>query len=163
MDKKRRAQHTQNGGRKKMLEMRLTHQAIHHSHLGQDKGKLPDLGGILFRYTMYRDLPLENAVYWSWYVRNIDETGCPGEWRHDDYIYYYWSNQDYVFISRDIARYIEEGSIQVALGVVDMCQYWYLQYANCEHHTPSPWYDNVRIQRYDVCGPQWSSRDLDLF
>ncbi len=124
-------------------------------------GKLPDLGGLLLRWTEYDYLPLANLVFDIWHVRNVDESGCPGDWKDSGYIYP--PNYDYCFVTQDISNLIVEDKMQVALGVADMCQYWYLWYGNCANHTPAPWFDNVRIQRYDASGPQWSSRDLDLF
>ena len=43
-------------------------------------------------------------------------------------------------------------TVQVSLGVVDMCDVWYLVNGNCAQHTPAPWFDNVRLYRYDTLG-----------
>jgi hypothetical protein len=44
-----------------------------------------------------------------------------------------------------------------------LCYCWYGIYGDCAEHTPSPWFDNVRIQRYETAGPQFTHRRLDLF
>jgi hypothetical protein len=123
---------------------------------------LPTLGGTLLRFTTYRDLPLANLVFYTWAVRSYDATGCPLQWRDRNYVYY-GPDQDYIFTTQDVSDLIEGDAIQVNVGCSDMCLHWYLQYGNCVNHTPSPYLDNVRVYRYETVGPQWSSRDLDLF
>jgi len=128
-------------------------------------GDLPQLGGTLLRFTVYPDLPLPNLVFYEWYVRNIDETGCPGQWKTDNTIYYYrgWGDAQYYFFGYDVSRFVTEDKVQVAVGVVDMCDAWYLVNGDCAEHTPAPWFDNVRLYRYKTSGPHWSYRDFDLF
>jgi len=123
---------------------------------------LTELGGAIYRFTVYRDLPLANLVFYVWHVRNIDESGCPGQWLDRNYVYY-GPDRDYIFITTDVSDLITEDKIQLALGVVDMCDVWYTAVGNCAAHTPSPWLDNVRFYRYKTTGPQWTWRDLDIF
>ena len=40
------------------------------------------------RYTVYRDLPLDNLIFHVWKVRSIPASGCPGPWRSRDLLYY---------------------------------------------------------------------------
>ena len=121
------------------------------------------LGGFNLRFTVYRDLPLSNLVFYQWHVRNIVD-GCPGQWQDRNFVYY-GPDQDYIYLGRDVISDLVGRAItvQIALGVVDMCDVWYLVNGNCAAHTPSPWFDNVRLYRYRTAGPQWSYRDLDLF
>jgi hypothetical protein len=126
-------------------------------------GDLPSLGGLRLKYTIYVDNPLSNLVLWSWHVRGFNEAGCPDPWQGDDFIYYYWDNGVYGFDTKDLSGFFHGDSIQIALGIYDMCDTWYLINGNCASHTPAPWYDNVRLYRFKSDGPQWSSRDLDLF
>ncbi|MGD1049354.1 MAG: hypothetical protein ABR899_11455, partial [Candidatus Krumholzibacteriaceae bacterium] len=44
-------------------------------------GDLPSLGGCFLTFTVYRDLPLPNLVFYDWDVRNIGSGGCPGQWK----------------------------------------------------------------------------------
>jgi hypothetical protein len=126
---------------------------------------LPELGGILLRYTLYGDLPYENLVFATCFVRDVDPvTGCPGQWEQVYYLtYIYFPQPAYYFMMHDIGRFVGSDQIQVALGVWDACDVFYEAPPNCLYHTPSPYYDNVGVQRYKIIGPQWSYRWLDLF
>ncbi len=124
-------------------------------------GDLSQLGGCSLRFTVYRDLPLANLVFYTWKVRSVVD-GCPGQWRSDNFMNW-GTEQAYINEDKDISAYVGNDSIQVGLGVVDMCDEWYLIYGNCAAHTPAPWFDNVRLYRYKGVGPHWSYRDLDLF
>ena len=123
-------------------------------------GELPSLAGFMFRFAYYDDLPFANLVFYQWHVRNILH-GCPGEWL--DFNSIGWDDQGWVFSGYDVSSLITSDTVQVALGVVDMCAVWYLVQGDCAQHTPAPWFDNVRLYRYNAAGPQWSYRDLDLF
>jgi len=124
---------------------------------------LATLGGAQLNYTVYRDVPLANLVIYEWHVRNVElGTGCPGVWQ-DRFLYYYGPDKDYIFSAHDISDLVGADPIQVAVGVQDMCSGYYLDVGNCAAHTPSPWFDNVRVYRYRTVGPQWSFRDIDLF
>jgi hypothetical protein len=125
-------------------------------------GELASLGGVLLRYNAYVDLPINNLVFRTWKMRNI-ENGCPSLWQTTGLWLPYEPNRVWYFDSEDLSFFITSDTIQVALGVVDMCSEWYGPYGNCDEHTPAPWYDNVRIQRYYTGGPQWSIRRIDMF
>jgi hypothetical protein len=124
-------------------------------------GELPALGGFVYRFAMYDYLPLANLVFEQWYVRNI-ENGCPGRWL-DRNLFYPYSDYSWTFFSEDVSDLLSSDTVQVAVGVVDMCDVWYLVQGNCAEHTPAPWFDNVRLYRYASSGPRMYSRDLDLF
>lgn len=123
--------------------------------------KLPELGGVLYRFTVYRDLPLANMVFYNWAVRNIDD-GCPGEWRKRTSMYY-GGEGEYQQTTHYVSDLITSDLMQCRLAVFDMCDHWYGVYGDCSEHTPAPYFDNVRIYRYSTAGPQWSVRNLDLF
>jgi len=116
--------------------------------------KLPDLNGYILGYTIYWDLPYHNLVFFYWDVRNVDESGCPGEWNRLECMKYRHSRV-YYFDMEDISNLIDSDRIQVRLGVIDMCGEWYPFYGDCEYHTPAPWLDNVYIKRYETSRPQW--------
>ncbi len=125
-------------------------------------GDLSDLGGIILRYTMYGDLPFQNLVFATCFVRDVDPvTGCPGRWKWVYYTVYEYA--EYCFIKYDIAQLVESDRIQIALGVWDACGDMWIGPPYCLYHTPAPWYDNVRVQRYKQVGPQWSLQAYDLF
>jgi len=54
-------------------------------------------------------------------------------------------------------------SLQVAIGVIDMCPQWCGVYGDGTCHSPAPYIDRVQVLRVDVVGPQWDVRDVDLF
>ena len=124
---------------------------------------LPELGGCLLRFTVYRDLPLANLVFYQWEVRRINGT-CPGGWDDTGGFVYYGPEKDYIFSTYNVSGIIAGNDpVQIRLGVIDMCDVWYLVQGNCAQHTPAPYFDNVRLYRYKTSGPQWYARDLDLF
>ena len=129
---------------------------------------LSDLAGTLLRFTMYGDRLRTNNVWPYWYVRSIDETGCPGQWEQINQYFMsgpFFEEGIYYFIADDMAHLIDfdHDRIQVALEVRDLCEYYYIGTGDCENHTPAPWFDNVRVQRYKIVGPQWVYSDYDLF
>ena len=128
-----------------------------------DPGDLPDLGGALLRFTVYRDLPSANNVHYVWHVRNLDPvTLCPSVWLDRNYVYY-GPDMDYIQSEFDISDLVGADPIQVALGCIDYCEAFYENPGDCLYHTPSPWIDNIRLYRYKTSGPQWSFRYLEMF
>lgn len=126
------------------------------------QASLPNLGGAQLRFTVYRDLPLENLVFYQWMVRNVGPDGCPGPWKSDGILY--WGDEsEYLFHTKEIGFHLEENAIQVGLRVVDMCQEYYMIYGDCGEHTPAPWFDNISVYRYESVGPQWSYHWKHLF
>jgi hypothetical protein len=124
-------------------------------------GELPMLAGMQLNYTIYRDNPLENLVFYYWRLRNI-VNGCAMHWMDPD-ILYYGDEAGYRFESHEFSHLVTGDSIQVAVGLVDMCDVWYGIKGDCAEHTPGPWFDNIRVVRYATVGPQWSYRAIDLF
>jgi len=119
-------------------------------------------GGAVIRFTVYRDLPIDNLIFYTWGVRNIID-GCPGIWADRNYVYY-GPDKDYIQGGFDVSDLITSDSLlQITIGVQDMCDAWYIEEGTCAAHTPSPWLDNLRVYRYETVGPQWSWRDLDIF
>jgi hypothetical protein len=118
------------------------------------------LGGSQLYFTVYRDIPRVNRVYYQWHLRNIID-GCPTFWRDDNYVYY-GPDQDYIQSLFDVSDHLTDDPMQIALGARDMCAIWGTE-GQCVNHTPSPWIDNVRFQRYATTGPQWNRRDLESF
>jgi hypothetical protein len=124
-------------------------------------GDLAQLGGVRLEYAVYSDNPLSNLVFRTHYIRNIED-GCTGEWIAPGFWFPY-EPKGWWTVSWDISHIVTSDMIQVGLGVSDMCDAWYGTYGDCEYHTPAPWFDNVRVKRWDSSGPQWSVRNLDLF
>ncbi len=120
---------------------------------------LPDLGGTVLRFSVYRDLPLSNLVFYVWEIQSLDD-GCPGDWMSRHYGYF-GSEREYLEISLGISDLAGPHPIRIKFEVWDMCDAW--GWNECYYHTPSPYFDNVRLYRYATVGPQWSYRAMDLF
>jgi hypothetical protein len=129
-----------------------------------DENDLDELGGTLLRFTVYRDLPSANNVFYVWHVRILDPvTLCPGVWQDRNYVYY-GPDMDYIFSTEDVSLFTGGNDpIQVALGCIDYCEAFYENPGDCLYHTPSPWIDNIRVYRYKTSGPQWNYRALETF
>ncbi len=117
-----------------------------------------------FRFRIYRDLPIPDLVFYTWHIRSIDATGCPGPWKDRNFVYY-GANKDWGYWWQSVGDLISPTAdkVQIALGVQDMCAYWYLVYGDCSCHSHSPLYDDVALCRIADAGPRWSARDLDMF
>ncbi len=125
-------------------------------------GEIPDLNGYRFIYTVYRDLPLENLVFYSWNFRNIED-GCPMPWAARGFVYY-GPDGDYLGpYTEDLSDLVTGDTILLQISCRDMCYAWYGSYGECVDHTPSPWWDNIRVERYPTRGPQYVTRDIDFF
>ena len=122
--------------------------------------KLADLDGAILKFTVYRDLPDDNCYYYVWHIRIVYESGAPGLWWSYNYVYN-GGDREYIFEAFEIGEMIAPTQkLQVALSVID---YSGALGPIATEHTPSPWFDNVRIVRYGTAGPQWLHRSLDLF
>jgi hypothetical protein len=117
------------------------------------------------RYTVYRDLPLDNLIFHVWHVRTIDGTNCPGTWLDRNFVYY-GDNKDWLITENAIGSKVNVNtgvSIQVAIGVLDMCPFWCGSIGSGACHSPAPYIDSVKVLRIDTVGPQWDIRDIDTF
>jgi hypothetical protein len=121
-------------------------------------------------FNVYRDLSLRALVFYTWRVRSWDGNTA-GPWRRRD-LSYYGHGVDLTGLDVDwfkvkvpfgdlIARNTD--SIQVALGVWDMYDYWSGCYAYIPCHSHAPMYDSVRVYRLATDGPIFAVRDIDLF
>ncbi|MDH3215158.1 MAG: T9SS type A sorting domain-containing protein, partial [Candidatus Krumholzibacteria bacterium] len=127
---------------------------------------LPNLGSgyeYRLRFLAYRDLPLDNLVFYVWRVRSWS-SGAPGPWRDRDMVYY-GSGKDWIRVDHTIGDLIDPAadSIQVALGVWDMCAAWCGLYGSGTCHSHAPLFDEARVLRVDISVPQYGVRHIDLF
>jgi membrane-bound inhibitor of C-type lysozyme len=115
------------------------------------------------QFDVYRDLPLDNLIFYVWHVRSI-VGGCPGQWRDRNFVYY-GGNKDWIRSNFPVGDLIDGAAshVQVAVGTYDMCPYWCIVYGTGACHSHSPLVDNVEMYRVATQGPQWSVRDIDLF
>jgi hypothetical protein len=119
---------------------------------------------VVLEFDVYRDLPLNPLVFYNWHVRSFDGSGCPSNW-YDRSFVYYGPNKDWIRPRNPIGDLIHGGAtkVQVQLGAFDMCSYWCIVYGTGECHSHAPLFDNVKLYRVNLSGPQWSIRDIDLF
>jgi hypothetical protein len=121
---------------------------------------------VRLRFLVYRDLPLDNLVFYTWAVRSWAD-GCPSEWR--DGPIYYGGQKDWLNTNFSIGQLVDPNAshIQVAVGVWDGCGVWCL--FGCSA-TPegscrggAPYIDDIRVERIAAFGPQYTVRHLELF
>ncbi len=113
-------------------------------------------------FLTYRDLALDNMIFYIWSVRSIDATGCPGTWNNDNFVYF-GGQKDWIRTSFQVGAHIDPtaSQIQISVGVRDMCSVWYCFGEACHSHAPL--IDAVHLKRINKIGPQWIIRHLDLF
>jgi hypothetical protein len=110
----------------------------------------------ILQFDVYRDLPLDNLVFYVWHVRSI-VNGCPQGWV-DDNTSYYGDELDWLPAIYSFGQYIDPQAthIQIAVGAADMCFVWCGQYGSGACHSHAPLIDNLTVKRVAVNGPQWA-------
>jgi hypothetical protein len=117
------------------------------------------------QFDVYRDNHQQDLVFYYWHVRGI-VSGCPQLWKSNNLLYdsndIGWFRQ-----TQPIGSYVNMAtatSVQVALGVIDMCGFWCGTLGSSNPcHTNGPMFDNVKVYRVSTPGPTWSVREMDLF
>lgn len=118
-------------------------------------------GGAFMRFTVWQHLPLDNGLFWTWSVRSQkDESWSP--WLNRGFVYYGDGGGAYLNAQIDVTDRLtpDPDLVQVALGVADLAEVFELQGLDA---TPSPTFDNFSFWRYDLGGPVFSTRNIDLF
>jgi hypothetical protein len=111
-----------------------------------------------FQADVYSDLPLENLVAYIWNVRFKDASGCPELWESDGF---FWHGENYPEWRTRWSGRAEINSfapatathVQVALRVMDICQFYCGQLGSGDCHSHAPLFDNMRVIRLDSPGP----------
>jgi hypothetical protein len=119
-------------------------------------------GGRL-EFDVYRDLPLDNQVVYTWRVRSMVD-GCVARWRENTVSpYFYGGDRDWYRHRDDFGQLVrlDATEIQIAIGAMDMRGVWGWGSGYCHSHAPL--IDNVTVYREPRAGPMWSVRDRDLF
>jgi hypothetical protein len=77
-------------------------------------------------FSVYRDQPFDNLVFYVWRVRTTDPSGCGVGWYDRDFLFY--GGQKDWFRHRepvgDLLDLVNGASMNVALGVIDQCWIW---------------------------------------
>jgi len=114
-------------------------------------------------FRVYRDLPLDNLIFYIWHVRSF-VAGCPGGW-FDDNTVYFGDNKDWLPDRFSFGDKVAAGAsdIQIALGCWDMCPFWCGAVGSGGCHSQAPLIDNVQVYRVATQGPQWELRGWNRF
>ncbi|HEX5132752.1 MAG TPA: FlgD immunoglobulin-like domain containing protein [Candidatus Krumholzibacteria bacterium] len=115
------------------------------------------------QFAVYRDLPLDNLVFYVWQVRSI-VGGCPQAWLNDNLVNF-GEDKDWLESINEFGGLVDAAAtdIQISLGAWDMCGIWCGTVGSGACHSQSPMIDNVRVKRIDVDGPQWQINSFRLF
>jgi hypothetical protein len=127
---------------------------------------IPNTGsglGYRLNFQAYRDLPLDNLVGYIWRVRSWSG-GDRGPWR-DRGMVYYGGHKDWIDVAYSFGDLVDASadSIQVALGVWDMCWVWCGTLGTGACHSHAPLIDRIRIERVEESRPQFGVRHVELF
>jgi hypothetical protein len=118
----------------------------------------------ILSFLVYRNLPLNSLVFYMWHVQTKATGGCPVNWGDLSFVYY-GAGRDWQRAGFQIGSFIRGGAdeIRVALGVIDLCSAWGGIYGDCACHTQGPLFDEVKLQRVESYGPQYTYRDIDMW
>ena len=120
-------------------------------------------------FLVYRDLGLDRMQFYIWHVRSWKDPdgagplpSCPGVWKDFNFVYYGWQ-MDWHRSSFQIGSLVDPTAdqIQIAVGAWDGCSVWYCWNEECHSHAPL--IDEIRVERIDVSGPQYTVRHIELF
>ncbi len=116
----------------------------------------------LLQFSVYRDLPLDNLVFYVWSVRSI-VGGCPQGWLNDNTVYF-GDDLDWLEAVYSLGPYIDPGAshIQISIGAWDMCGVYCGTVGSGACHSHSPLIDNLTVKRVDIDGPQWTIQGWEL-
>ena len=117
------------------------------------------------RYTVYQDLPLDNLIFHVWHVRTIGASGCPGVWKDRNFVHFA-DTKDWAVVDQVVGSKLDTATgvaMQAALGVIDMCAWWCGVFGTGACHSPAPYFDQVKVLRVAITGPQWDVRTIDTF
>ena len=120
---------------------------------------------IYVEYDVYRDLPLDNLIFYNSEVRTVYPSGCEGEWGHREFVRYGGQKDWYrqVEYYGDILDLSGGTGMQVALTATDRCGIWCGIYGTGMCHAHAPLFDNVRVYRVEANGPQWLTQNADYY
>ena len=103
------------------------------------------LGSVILSFDVYRDLPLDNLVFYDWDIRSR-VGGMWRSWKNRDYVYY-GSQKDWFATAFEVADLIDPNAtdIQIRISARDLCLYWCGVNGSGNCHSQAPLVDNVRL------------------
>jgi hypothetical protein len=119
-----------------------------------------DYVGALYSFLVYRDLPLNNGMFYTWGV-NSKSGGIWGGWADRNYVYY-GDDGLYLRVNNDVTDLVVQNpeSIRLSLGAYELGGIW--GYVGTDF-TPAPYFDNVEFKVFPSSGPQITTRELEVF
>jgi FlgD Ig-like domain len=119
------------------------------------------VGGAFMRYTVWQHLPLTNGIFWTWSVRS-EVGGTWSSWQNRNFVYYGGGVANFINVQNNVTDLLDPNPnrVQMALGVIDLAETFGFPGTDA---TPSPTFDNVSFWRYDLGGPAFTTRNIDLF
>jgi hypothetical protein len=101
--------------------------------------------GLLLEFDVYRDLPKNELVYYTWRV-SYRVGDCPSEWLGDPQVYYH-DDKKWFRAVFDISDYVPAEAIDMRVSIIalDMAWSWYGIWGPAECHSHAPLIDNVRV------------------
>lgn len=119
------------------------------------------IGGAFLRFSVWQHLPLNNGIFWTWSVRSRD-AGTWTPWVNRNFVYYGDNGGTYTNVQPDVTDLLvnDPQQVQIALGVADLSAVFAFPGTDA---TPSPTFDAVSFWRYDLGGPAFATRNIDLF
>jgi hypothetical protein len=119
-----------------------------------------DFVGAHFKFSVYRDLPVSNGMFYVWHVKSAYATNVWSSWQDRNFVYY-GSSKDYLPVDEDVTDLIVQSptKLQLALGAYELGWVFGLEGTDA---TPGPYFDNVAFLVYPSEGPQITTRELEL-
>jgi hypothetical protein len=119
---------------------------------------------VLLSFDVYRDLPLDNLVFYAYHVRSL-VSGVWTPWKTDNYVYYdSGKTKTWTTFTKDLRPLIATNAtdIKVAIGAIDECPFWCGLYGTGACHSQSPLIDNVRVTQSNTStGPNVAVQPVD--
>lgn len=119
------------------------------------------VGGAFIRFDTWRHLPLLNGFFYTWHVRSNDGVDWT-PWRDRNFVYYGDDGGTYLTTQAIVSDLMTSSPerVQIALGATDLASLFNFPGTDA---TPSPVFDNVSFWRFNLDGPAFSTRNIDLF
>lgn len=120
-----------------------------------------DVSGVRLSWSLWRHLPLNNAMFYRWSVRSQTAGNPWGTWQNSPFVYYGSPLGDWLNPANDITSRVAQNpvKVQVRFAALDLAAAFGFPGGD---GTPSPVYDNVRLIKYRIGGAAMTTRDIDI-
>jgi len=121
-----------------------------------------NVAGLRVRGTIWRHLPLINGMFYQWSVRGRDiNTGIWSTWANRNFVYY-GNVGDWINIDQPVSDLVprEKDAVQMQWSLRDLASLFNFPGTDS---TPSPCFDNAALLKFELGGPVFATRAIDLF